>query len=63
MKAILISFFLGHFSLYAWAADAENGKKLFTTRGCVACHSLGSGKASKAGPDLAGVTKIRNLFG
>ncbi len=59
MKAILFSFFLGLFSLHAWAADAENGKKLFATRGCVACHSLGSGEASKTGPDLEGVTKIR----
>ena len=39
-------------------AEAEQGKKLFQERGCVACHSIGKGKIT--GPDLLGVTKRRD---
>lgn len=38
---------------------AKRGKSLFTSRGCLACHSIGDGK--RAGPDLAGVTDRREL--
>lgn len=38
---------------------AEKGEKLFQTKGCSACHTIGQGK--RTGPDLAGVTERRNL--
>jgi mono/diheme cytochrome c family protein len=41
------------------AALAKRGQSLFTSRGCVGCHSVGQGK--RAGPDLAGVTQRRDL--
>lgn len=40
-------------------AMAKRGQSLFSSRGCVACHSVGQGKRS--GPDLAGVTERRDL--
>lgn len=41
------------------AAMAKRGQSLFSSRGCVGCHSVGGGKRS--GPDLAGVTERRDL--
>jgi mono/diheme cytochrome c family protein len=41
------------------AALAKRGQSLFTNRGCIGCHSVGGGKRS--GPDLAGVTQLREL--
>ena len=38
-------------------ADAAEGKKLFTTSGCTACHTIGKGKL--VGPDLKDVTRTR----
>jgi len=35
--------------------DAANGKELFQASGCVACHSVTPGDASKVGPSLFGV--------
>jgi mono/diheme cytochrome c family protein len=40
------------------AADVENGKAIFTKKGCPACHKIGGGKL--VGPDLKGVTARRN---
>jgi mono/diheme cytochrome c family protein len=36
------------------AGAAAGGAKLFDSKGCAACHSIGSG--TKVGPDLQGVT-------
>lgn len=41
------------------AAQAKRGQSLFSSRGCVGCHSIGQGKRS--GPDLAGLTERRDL--
>lgn len=41
------------------AAMAKRGSSLWTSRGCAGCHSIGQGKRS--GPDLAGVTELRDL--
>jgi len=38
--------------------DVEKGQKLFQSKGCVACHSIGKGKIT--GPDLLGVTERRD---
>jgi mono/diheme cytochrome c family protein len=38
---------------------AESGKKLFTEKGCVACHTIGKGQL--VGPDLKGVTDRRSI--
>jgi mono/diheme cytochrome c family protein len=38
------------------AAKAEQGEKLFQTKGCSACHAFGK---KVTGPDLAGVTRRR----
>jgi cbb3-type cytochrome oxidase cytochrome c subunit len=41
-------------------ALAQQGKKIFVTRGCNFCHTIGTGKERTAeGPDLAGVTDRR----
>ncbi len=40
-------------------AGAEKGKRLFTIKGCTACHTIGKGKL--VGPDLKGVTKTRTV--
>jgi cytochrome c551/c552 len=40
-------------------ALAERGKTLFTSRGCLGCHTIGRGKT--VGPDLKGVTTRRSL--
>lgn len=37
--------------------NADQGKELFQSKGCVACHTFGKGKL--VGPDLLGVTKKR----
>ena len=38
-------------------ASAAEGKEVFLSKGCNACHTIGKGKL--VGPDLLGVTKIR----
>lgn len=38
--------------------DVDDGKSVFTKKGCNACHKLGGGKL--VGPDLKGVTARRN---
>lgn len=38
---------------------AARGEKLFQTRGCTACHTVGGGR--KVGPDLLGVTEERDF--
>lgn len=43
----------------AFAADAANGKKLFVSRACNACHSVGSEGTAQTGPNLAGVLQRR----
>jgi len=35
------------------AGKAKQGKALFASKGCTACHTIGKGRS--AGPDLAGV--------
>jgi len=43
----------------AYAGDikgnADNGKELFNTNACVACHGVAKGDSSKVGPSLFGV--------
>ena len=42
----------------AGAQDISEGEKLFTEKGCTACHTIGGGDL--VGPDLAGVTTRRD---
>lgn len=46
-------------SLQVDSAMAKRGQSLFSSRGCVGCHSVGGGKRS--GPDLAGVLERRDI--
>src|SRR5687767_10574841 len=39
------------------AGKAKQGKALFASKGCTACHTIGKGRS--AGPDLAGVVLRR----
>ncbi len=41
------------------ASEQLSGEKLFTEKGCIACHTIGNGKL--AGPDLLGVTERREI--
>jgi nitrous-oxide reductase len=43
-----------------FAGDSKRGEKLFTSHSCFSCHSIGSEGTSVTGPNLAGVTKLRN---
>ena len=43
----------------AAAGNAANGKKLYASQGCAACHKLG-GKGGKIGPDLSKEGTKRN---
>lgn len=38
---------------------AEKGEKLFRSRGCISCHTVGEGR--RVGPDLEGVTERRDF--
>ena len=40
-------------------ATIKKGKALWSTKGCMGCHTIGKGKA--AGPDLMGVLDRRSL--
>lgn len=42
----------------AGAQDISEGERLFTAKGCTACHTIGGGDL--VGPDLAGVTTHRD---
>jgi cytochrome c2 len=41
------------------AATIKKGKSLWSTKGCMGCHTIGKGRA--AGPDLMGVLDRRSL--
>ncbi len=49
---------LAVFPSRAGAQDISEGEKLFTEKGCAACHTIGGGDL--VGPDLAGVTTRRD---
>ncbi|MEM4408735.1 MAG: cytochrome c [Candidatus Caldarchaeum sp.] len=62
---ISLAFLLAYFPLSGHAKEsnineelAAKGEKLFSERGCVGCHTIGKGKL--VGPDLIGVTEIRD---
>lgn len=38
---------------------AEKGERLFRTRGCISCHTIGEGR--RVGPDLAGIAERREF--
>lgn len=44
----------------ALAASAANGKKLFTEHACNSCHAIGTEGSATIGPNLAGVTQLRD---
>ncbi len=44
--------------LFAAAEDAPNGKQLYLTRTCIACHGRDGAKAIQAYPNLAGLDQV-----
>jgi Cytochrome c len=40
------------------AGNAEHGKELFETRGCLACHSIGEGSQMQGGTFAANLTRV-----
>ena len=38
--------------------NAEHGKELFETRGCLACHSIGEGDQTQGGTFAANLTRV-----
>jgi cytochrome c551/c552 len=59
MRKFLSLLLVAMFILTAAAVFAQDGKALFTSKGCVACHTIGGGKL--VGPDLKGVTERYKL--
>jgi cytochrome c2 len=47
--------------LFSGQHDPLAGEKLFTARGCTACHAV-AGKGGRVGPDLARTTRPRTFF-
>ncbi|MDK9695297.1 MAG: c-type cytochrome [Siculibacillus sp.] len=54
VAALLISFGAAHAQTAAPAAGSPDGKALFASKTCVACHGRGGAKAIQMYPDLAG---------
>lgn len=50
---------LAAFPSRAGAQDISEGERLFTAKGCTACHNIGGGPL--VGPDLQGVTDRRDI--
>ncbi len=57
MRKLLSVLLVVFFSLTTSVVSAQDGKALFQSKGCTACHSIGGGKL--VGPDLKGVTERR----
>ena len=57
MRKLLSVLLVAFFAFSASVVSAQDGKALFTSKGCVACHNIGGGKL--VGPDLKGVTERR----
>ena len=53
--------YLYFLSFVEQSGDAEAGKKLFTKKGCVECHSI-RGQGGNVGPDLALSDKTKNYI-
>lgn len=57
MRKLLSVLLVVFFALTASVVSAQDGKALFQSKGCTACHTIGGGKL--VGPDLKGVTERR----
>lgn len=58
MAAAAITVHVGMAARPVFGADAAAGEKLYQTRACTACHTIGRGKL--AGPDLKDIDKRRD---
>ena len=57
LQAMTLIFVISSVVFAVPPAQALDGGALFTSKGCIACHTIGGGDL--VGPDLSGVTKVR----
>ena len=60
LSGIVFSVLLGS-AKQSFAGDPKKGEALFSSRSCVGCHAIGKAGTATTGPNLAGITRQRNV--